>query len=36
MQHVKFWLLGDYYTALEQLLKDNDRAKKEKESKNKK
>lgn len=26
MQKVRFWTLGDYYSALEQILKDNDRA----------
>ena len=27
MQNVKYWTIGDYYSALEQILKDNDRAK---------
>lgn len=26
MQNVRFWVIGDYYAALEQILKDNDRA----------
>jgi len=26
MHRVKFWTIGEYYTALEQLLKDKDRA----------
>jgi len=34
MQNVKYWIIGDYYSALEQILKDNDRAK-QIESKNK-
>lgn len=34
MQNVRYWIIGDYYSALEQILKDNDRAK-QIESKNK-
>lgn len=26
MQNVRFWVIRDYYSALEQILKDNDRA----------
>ena len=26
MQNVRFWVIRDYYGALEQILKDNDRA----------
>lgn len=26
MANVRFWVIRDYYSALEQILKDNDRA----------